>query len=316
MYRNAAAIGADIGRDSIRVATVTMDGGIRSSETCSLPGKLSKDLIITALSEAVRSERQRAAGLGINTISVGIAARGFVNQSEGIILGPDHGVKGWKNVPVARIISLETGLPAFVGNDANLMTIAEQRFGAARGYKNVIFIALRTGIGGGIIINGKLYRGVNNAGGEIGQMIINFKGGKSDTGINGSLEYYASGTALYENYRTLSAKVSETLNAREVINLAASGDKNAQAVLSENAEMVGIGVANLVAIFAPEMIVIGGSLPEAGKKYIAAIRRSAFRNSLPSCRAEVRIEPAGLGQNASLIGAGFYSLMRLAGKQI
>ena len=118
----------------------------------------------------------------------------------GIILGPDQGIKDWINVPLPEIVKQETGLPVYVDNDANMMTIAEHRFGAARGFKNIIFVALRTGIGGGIIINGKLYRGANNAGGEIGQMIINCDNGTSDKGINGSCEHFASASSIVRRY--------------------------------------------------------------------------------------------------------------------
>ena len=104
-------------------------------------------------------------------------------------------------MPLAKIINHEIGLPAYVGNDANMMTIAEHRFGVARGFNNIIFVALRTGIGGGIIINGKLYRGINNAGGEVGQMIINFDDGISDKGIRGSYEHFASASAIVSRYQ-------------------------------------------------------------------------------------------------------------------
>ena len=100
----------------------------------------------------------------------------------------------------AKIVKQETGLPAYVDNDANMMTIAEHRFGAAKGFRNIIFVALRTGIGGGIIINDKLYRGANNAGGEIGQMIINCDNGTSDKGIKGSYEHFASASAIVRRY--------------------------------------------------------------------------------------------------------------------
>jgi glucokinase len=318
MYKYAAAIGADIGRDSLSIAVLNIEGEVLAEDSIPLAQNQDKDYIISILHESIRKIRQRVAASGINPICIGIAAKGFVDHQTGTVLGPDHGVKGWTDVPLSKIINRETGLPVFVGNDANLMTIAEQKYGAAKGYKNVIFIALRTGIGGGIIINGKLYRGVNNAGGEIGQMIINYSGGISDIGIRGSLEYYASSSALLRRYfeesETGIADTNRGISAKDVFELSYKGNPIAVKVVSENAQLIGIGLANLIAIFAPEIIVVGGEMAQEKDSYLNKIRESAFSNSLENCRSEVKLERAHLGSGAALLGGAYYSLTRLAGK--
>jgi glucokinase len=319
MYRYAAAIGVDIARFSLRIAVIKIEGEVLYEESYPLKQKQDRDYMLSKLTEAIQDTRQKVAGEGINPITIGISAKGFVDHQSGIVLGPDQGIKGWTNVPVSRILNKETGLPVFVGNDANLMTIAEQRYGVAKGYKNVVFVALRTGIGGGIIINGKLYRGVNNAGGEIGQMIINFAGGVSDIGIRGSFEHFASASALVRRY--LEEKGNDhngnnNITAKAIFELSYKNDPLAERVVKENAALIGIGVANLITIFAPEIIVLGGGMAEAHDNYLQMIKESAFANSLENCRAEVKIERAHLGSRAALIGAAFYSLTRLAGKTI
>jgi glucokinase len=319
MYKFAAAIGADIARLSIRVAVIRMSGEVLLEQTFPLKQKQDRDYLLRELSAAILDTRRKAAEDGINPIAVGIAAKGFIEHEKGIVLGPGHGIAGWENVHVSKIIGKETGLPVFVGNDANLMTIAEQRFGAANGFRNVIFVALRTGIGGGIVINGRLYRGVNNAGGEIGQMIINFLGGISDTGIRGSFEYFASASALVRRYleekgETGAARVRVT--AKDIFELSYINDVIAVSVVKENAFLVGIGLSNLITIFAPEIIVLGGGMSGARDSYIDMIRESAFSNSLANCRSEVRIGRAALGSRAAIIGAAYYSLTRLAGKSV
>jgi glucokinase len=319
MYRYAAAIGVDIARFSLRIAVIKIESEVLYEESYPLKQKQDRDYMLSKLTEAIQDTRQKVAGEGINPITIGISAKGFVDHQSGIVLGPDQGIKGWTNVPVSRILNKETGLPVFVGNDANLMTIAEQRYGVAKGYKNVVFVALRTGIGGGIIINGKLYRGVNNAGGEIGQMIINFAGGVSDIGIRGSFEHFASASALVRRY--LEEKGNDhngnnNITAKAIFELSYKNDPLAERVVKENAALIGIGVANLITIFAPEIIVLGGGMAEAHDNYLQMIKESAFANSLENCRAEVKIERAHLGSRAALIGAAFYSLTRLAGKTI
>lgn len=319
MYKYATAIGADIGRLTIRVAVVRMGGEVLREESLPLKKKQDRKYVIDELTRAVTGIRKRIASDGLNPIAIGVSAKGFIDHEKGIILGPGQGIKEWKDVPLARILNRETGLPAFVGNDANLMTVAEQRFGVANGYDNVIFVALRTGIGGGIIINGRLYRGVNNAGGEIGQMIINFKGGLSETGIRGSFEHFASASALVRRYgeeKGLRKKDTGGLSARDVFQLCYRKDPIAIKVVKENAALVGVGLANLITIFAPEMIVLGGGMAEARESYIKMVRKSAFANSLENCRREVRIERAALGPEAALTGAAYYSLIRLAGRNI
>lgn len=319
MYRYAAAIGADIARLSLRIAVINMDGEVIFEESFPLKQRQNKDYLLSLLSESILKTRQSVASKGVNPIAIGISAKGFVDHQQGIVLGPDQGIQGWKNVPLSRILNKETGLPVFVGNDANLMTIAEQRFGAAQGYKNVVFVALRTGIGGGIIINGMLYRGANNSGGEIGQMIINYDGEVSEIGVKGSFEHYASASALVRRYLEeagIKGRNKIKISAKDIFELSYRNDKTAVGIIAENAYLVGVGLANLITIFAPEIIVLGGGMAEARNSYIKAIRESAFANSLKNCRAEVKIERASLGSRAALIGAAFYSLTRLAGKTI
>lgn len=320
MYKYAAAIGVDIGRYSLKLAVLNIEGDVLSEESFALKLKQDKNYIISSLKAAIQNIRQKVAALGINPICIGIAAKGFVDHQLGIVLGPEHGIAGWKNVSLSKTLNHETGLPVFVGNDANLMTIAEQRYGAAKGFRNVIFIALRSGIGGGIIINGKLYRGVNNAGGEIGQMIINYTGGVSDIGIHGSLEYYASSSALERRYSEESGqkevKGKSKISAKEIFEKSYKNDPIAVKVVKENAKLIGIGLANLITIFAPEIIVVGGGMAEANESYLNMIRESAFANSLENCRSEVKLERAHLGSRAAILGAAYYSLTRLAGKTI
>jgi glucokinase len=320
MFNYPAAVGIDIGRNSINIAVVKIGGEIVAAATFPLARTQSRDLLISGIFEAIRDIRLKVAAQGINPICIGIAAKGFIEHKAGIILGPDQGIRNWTNVPLAQIVNMETGLPVYVGNDANMMTIAEHRFGAAKGFNNIIFIALRTGIGGGIIINGKLYRGVNNAGGEVGQMIINYDNERSDLGIRGSYEYFASASALvrryYDELKEPFDANKTTLSCKEIFELSYTGDKTASKVVNENAELVGVGLANLISIFAPEIIVVGGGMSEAKDSYFSLIKRSAFENSLENCRSEVKIERAHLGSAASLLGSAFYGLTRLAGKTV
>ncbi|MBN1108109.1 MAG: ROK family protein [Bacteroidales bacterium] len=320
MLKNTAAIGADIGRHSISIAVVTYGGTIVTVNSHELPEHQTSGQIISILTEAVHNIRKKVAGQGINPVSIGISAKGFIDNRSGVILGPDQGIEGWNNIPLAKLIAKASGLPVSVENDANLMTIAEHRFGSARNYSNLIFVAMRTGIGGGIIINGKLYRGSNNAGGEIGQMIINFANGISDKGIRGSYEHFASAAALVRRYHEIAGSKADkqvnVLTGRDVFELSYKRNPAALKAVKENAFLAGIGLANLISVFAPEIIVLGGGMSQARESYINMIRKSAFDNSLEHCRAAVKIERAALGIKAALLGSAWYSMVKLAGKTI
>lgn len=320
MFNHTAAIGADIGRYAIKIAVVKIDGEIIAVKSIPLVQKQTRDYLLEKIVEAIRDIRQEVAAEGINPICIGTSAKGFIDHRSGIILGPDQGIKDWINVPYARIIKQETGLPVYVDNDANMMTIAEHRFGAARGFKNIIFVALRTGIGGGIIINGKLYRGAGNAGGEIGQMIINCDNGTSDKGIKGSYEHFASASSIVRRYNeetgSGSDKREKMISCKDIFELSYRNSPEAVKVVRENSEMVGIGLANLITIFAPEIIVLGGGMSEADDSYLSMIRNSAFENSLENCRSELRIERAQLGAAGSLLGSAYWGMTSLAGQSI
>jgi glucokinase len=318
MFRHAAAIGADIGHNFLRIGVVKMEGEIIASKIFPLREQQSRDYLVENLLMAIRDIRQAVASEGVNPICTGISVKGFIDHRNGIVLGPDQGIEEWTDVPLAKIVNQESGLPVFIGNDANMMTIAEHRYGAGKGYNNIVFIALRTGIGGGIIINGKLYRGVNNAGGEVGQMIIDFGGAVSDKGIRGSYEHYASASALVRRYyeQADDTDADRRLSCREIFELSYQNSPLAVKVVEENAKIVGIGIANLITIFAPEIIILGGGMSEARDNYFRMIKESVIENSLENCRTEVKIERAHLGSSSSLLGVAYYALTRLAGKSI
>jgi glucokinase len=317
MYPHATAIGADLGRYAIRTAVVRYDGRVMLRESFPLAVKLTRQNIISSLQSSIWRTRELAAMKGLNPLAAGLSVPGFIDHDRGIVLGPDHGIKGWKNVPLAPLLQSGTGLPVYAGNDANMMTIAEHRFGRAKGYRHVIFIALRTGIGGGIIIDGKLYRGVNNTGGEIGMMIISTATGEDPMQGRGTLEEFASAGAMVKRYLLACGEDpagSARLRARTIFEQSAAGDPMAEMVVDENARFIGIGLANIVSIFAPEIIIIGGGMALAGDHYITEIRRQTMIHSLSWCSKGLKIEKATLGDDAAVTGAAWNALERLDGR--
>ncbi|MCD4768651.1 MAG: ROK family protein [Bacteroidales bacterium] len=323
MYKYATSIGLDIGRSMIRTALVRYDNKLIDSFNFPYNRKLSREILLNNILESISVTREKATGHNINPICIGIAAKGFIDFVNGVVIGPDQGISGWSDVSLNKIVTKSTGLPTYVDNDANLMAIAELACGVGAGFSNIIYVALRSGIGGAIIIDGKLYRGANNAGGEIGQISIDLNGPVSNIGIKGSLEHFASSVALVRRYIALSGietgdkkKMANNLKAIDVFNLSYQGDNNAVRAVSENASYVGAGLASLISIFSPQIIILGGGMSLAKDTYIDQIRRKAFENSLEECHKDVKIVRASLGNAASLHGASIFALTRIDGKQI
>lgn len=323
MYKYATAIGLDIGRTMIRTALVRYDGKILSTFNFPYEKQADRDKLISYIVDALRITRSKSLDLKVNPLCAGIAAMGFIDYKKGVVIGPDQGIKGWTNVPLSKLASSNLGLPVFVDNDANLMALAETSFGIASGNKNILFVALRSGIGGALIIDGKMFRGLNNTAGEIGQMSINIKGPESKKGIKGSFEYFASSTALVNKYVELTARSglkeensSPAIRAKDIFDLYYRGDLNAEEAVKENALYVGAGLANLVSIFAPEIIVLGGGMSLARDSYLDLIRKSVLENSLSYCNKDVKIERASLGNTAAVLGAGLFALTCLDGKSV
>jgi glucokinase len=313
------AIGIDIGRYQITSAVIRSDGALLASAEVALDSMQDRESLVKTVTTAIREMRGVAAGRRLNPVCAGVSAKGFIDHASGTIIGPDRGIAGWTDVPLARLLNRETALPVYVDNDANLMTLAEYRLGAARGYKNVIFISLRTGIGGGIIIDGRLYRGVNNTGAEFGQMVIDFKGNKNSTGVPGTLESYASSQALVNNFLDTSPQNSESaasLRAKDVFEMHYKGNKVAKAAVMQNARYIGIGIANLISLFAPEIVVLGGGMANGGDDYIDEIKRVANENILGNYRNNLVIARAELRQSAAITGAALFALARLSGKPV
>ena len=223
-------------------------------------------------------------------------------------------------IPFAAIMSERLGLPAFVDNDANLAMLAEHRFGAARGTRHAAMLTIGTGIGGGLVFNGEVYRGAVGAAAELGHMVIEQDGPpcQGNCPNHGCLEALASGRALArEGLRVASATPDSALGAafaqgREisgalVTELAHDGDRCARDVLALIGSRLGVGIANLVNMLNPEVVVIGGGVIAAGEMLLAPARAVVAQRALVPSRDVVRIERAAFGAESGMIGAAAFA---------
>jgi len=251
--------------------------------------------------------------------SLSIASAGIIDMEKGVITSSPN-LPGWHDIPLRGIIEERYKISTFLLNDASAAALGEHRFGAGKGANNLIYITVSTGIGGGIIINGKLYLGSSGSAGEIGHATVDVNGPGCDCGNTGCLEVLASGTAVArEAIRRISRGESSSLTemvagkiediTAEKVSLAAQdGDSLASEVISKAAGYLGAGVVNLVNIFNPEVIIIGGGMAKMGDLLFDPVRQAVRERAFQLSAQAVRIVPAQLGDDVSVFGAAIFAL--------
>ncbi|HEY66204.1 MAG TPA: ROK family protein [Caldilineae bacterium] len=302
----------DLGGTQIRAALCDAEGHIhrRANElTRAAEGRAAvirriKETMAKALGD-VPSSRVRG---------IGIAAPGPLDPKRGIIIFAPN-LHDWHNVPLRQIIQDHFGIPTFLGNDANLAALGEQRFGAGRGVHNLIYITVSTGIGGGIICDDRLLLGEGGFAAEIGHHTIKADGPRCNCGNVGCLEMYASGPAIARmareaitsGERSLLQDMSqgdlEQITGKMVYEAALKEDPLAIEVLRRAGQYLGVGIVNLLHLFNPAMIIIGGSVAKAGDFLFQPMWEIIRQRSHPSYWEDLRIVPPELGDDVGLLGA-------------
>ena len=292
-------IGVDVGGTKILAGLVARDGTVVGHREYPTPIE-SEDALLDGLEAAVREFRDES------VVAVGFGIPSQIDQRHGIALGSVN--IPLRGVPFRQTMADRLGLPIGMDNDANAAAIAEWKAGAGRGTTDMIMLTLGTGVGGGLILGGKPYRGWFGAGAEIGHMVIVHDGLPCRCGGRGHLESYASGKAADE----LAAEAfGPAADAHRLARLAREGDPLAIRILTGIGEHLGSGIASLVNIFNPELIVVGGGFAAAGDFLFEPAQAVADREVLVSVRDSYRIVRAELGTSAGMIGAGMVAFEAL-----
>ncbi|MGI6286023.1 ROK family protein [Neomoorella humiferrea] len=260
------------------------------------------------------------AGKGGGIKGVGMALPGVFDSDGGrVILSANL---NWRNVPVGEILTRELNLPLFLENDARAAAWGEKCFGHGRNVENLLYIAIGTGIGGGLILGGRIYRGHHGNAGEIGHMVVNPAGPRCGCGNYGCWEALASGKAIAGRAAALLAagrpsilgeiiNRNEELTALHVASAAAAGDKLAQEVMEEAANYIGLGIASLVTIFDPELVVLGGGVSRTGSLLLPTVTRVVRQRALPPAASSVQVVLSTWPEMAGVVGAAAIAFTRL-----
>ncbi len=311
-------IGVDVGGTKVLAGVVAQDGTIQRTARGATPGRRVSPAM---LEQAVVETVLEAAG-GQPLAAVGIAAAGFVDRAQERVVFAPH--LPWQGEPVRELLSQRLQAPVALDNDANCAALAEWTHGAGQGAATVVLITLGTGIGGGIVINGRLYRGRNGMAGEFGHMRVVPDGRECECGRSGCWEQYSSGNALVRHVRErlrtqptglvdLVAGNADAVTGPMITRAAAEGDPLALEAFHSVGDWLGVGAANLVAAIDPHRLIVGGGVADAGDLLLEPARLALERTLVGAeHRLVPRLIPAALGPEAGLVGASLLARAQVA----
>jgi glucokinase len=309
--KNKYAIGVDLGGTSIKLGIVSDNGKLLKKHTVRTeaekgPKKVIEN-IISGINELTEKSKYKISGIGIG-------CPGVVTPGKGIVENPPN-FPGWNRVNIGKIISREFKKTVLVDNDANAAAIGELTFGSGKKYKSFIMITLGTGVGGGIVINKKIYHGDFGAAGEIGHISIDYNGPKCNCGSYGCIEAYAGNHYLRERVRTELKKHPKSkiwkliendlskVSPRNIQDAAESGDAFGKSVIEELGMHLGSAFASLCNVLDISVFIIGGGIAGFGKPLFDSIRKTIARRVMAPIRPRVRVLPAKLKNDAGIKGA-------------
>ncbi|MBJ7493509.1 MAG: ROK family protein [Opitutales bacterium] len=303
----------DLGGTKIAFGVVAENGEVLGSDKIETLAKQGPEQAIQRVNLSAQSLLQKLNIKPQELIGIGIASPGPLDISKGCVDGSPN-LPGWTGYSIEQGLSSFFNLPARIDNDANAAALGEYKFGAGKNKKNMVYITVSTGIGGGVIVDGRLMRGANGNAAELGHLTLNINGPVCPCGANGCFEMYASGTAIARRTREaiqagapsqiLSLAGSlEKITTHHILAALQKEDELAKKIWNETTEYLGRGLAVVINTFNPELIVVGGGVTAAGELLFNPVREKALRYAFPRLAAVCSIVPAGLGSNVGVVGA-------------
>jgi glucokinase len=314
-------IGVDMGGTNVRMGIITPEGKVSKKvqyQTDTTQGGLAiMEILVSRLQDFIREEF----GGMHQSISIGIGVAGPINMKKGILIAPPN-LPDLDGFPIRAFLQKRTSSSIFIENDANAFTLGEGWMGAAKGCKHYCGITLGTGVGGGIVVEGKILRGMEGMGGEVGHMVIESEGPKCGCGGRGCLEAYASGMAIRrmaleviekgkgKGILKFSGGDPERMTSESVFKAAKSGDMTARKIFDEMGKYLGLGLVTLINLFNPEKIVIGGKVSKAWNYFIGNVMETVRERSMKGPQETVEIVKAKCGDNAGILGAAYAAIKK------
>jgi len=313
-------IGLDLGGTNLKYALGTGDGDlvVRYSKPSLAFQRQNK--IFENMFSAVEQLMDEAARRGETVVAIGVGSPGCVDFEIGQLLGSTPNFEDWTDAPIKQRFEERFHLPTWVDNDANMMALAESRKGAGKGYRSILCATLGTGIGGGMVMNGEVYRGSHYSAAEIGHIVIEINGRPCNCGNRGCLEAYAAAPAIVDRYRQKLKRFGvmfeiQGLNTETIFLKASLNEDLAKETIIETCDYLGTGLASVANIIDPDLIILGGGVAEAGDEFIQRIEQSVKQNAIGAIARKIRVVKGKLDVDAGIIGAILLAAENFAAKK-
>lgn len=307
-------IGIDLGGTKINGALADLNGTVQSQFTIPTNAHEGEEVVLSRIINVIDKVMELADKKVEEILAIGIGSPGPLDAKKGLIITTPN--LPFRNFALVEPIKNRYNVPTYLDNDANVAAIGEFMLGAGKGTENMVYVTVSTGVGGGAIINGKIYRGNTSNALEIGHTTVLPDGPRCNCGNYGCVEALASGTAIgrqakeaVENGLNTSLKDYENVTSYEVFKEANKGDKVSQDILNKSFGYLGIGIANVITSFDPEMVVIGGGVSKGGQILFDRVQEVVNERCFKAMSEACKIVPAALGTDAGVIGAVALALL-------
>ncbi|HEY9388823.1 MAG TPA: ROK family transcriptional regulator [Mycobacteriales bacterium] len=297
--RAGLAVGVDVGRRHLRVAVADLGHEVLAEDARELCGEVGAETVLDLAAELVCSALSRLGHSVADVVGVGMGIPAPVAQGTGRVVAPTI-LPEWAHLCAGAELADRLGRPVVTDNDANLGALAEHMWGAGRGHDTIAYIKAATGIGGGIVVAGRLFRGLSGTAGELGHVVLDENGDVCRCGNRGCLELVAGGSALVAALRRSNRNVT---SLPELIQYVRAGDTACVRLVADAGTHIGIAVGSLVNVLNPQRIIVGGELGQAGEVLLEPMRRALRRCAVSPAVDSVEVVPCGLGDRSEVLGA-------------
>lgn len=316
MQKDTYYLGVDIGGTEAKIGVVTQTGKILDTRNYSVNYDGYNTPIIKSVKKGIQAFFEETGFDKQAVKAIGVSATGAINTMEGVVAGSAGHIKNLEGSRIKEELQERFELPVWVLNDANAAALGEVWLGAARGKKNVVVITIGTGVGGGIIVDGKILLGANGFAGELGHAPLQCEGEPCTCGNIGCLEHYGSMSALVRMVSEGLQKDApigdeqEQINGRWIFSEIASGNKLVEKIATRWMDYIVAGIVGLVHIFNPEMVLIGGGVSAQQELFIDKVKEKVMSHAMPNFTRELEVKAAQLNNEAGLAGAVYYCMQQ------
>lgn len=313
---NRKYLGIDIGGTAVKVGSVDDTGTVLRTATYAVNGDNYETPILETVVRSCHIYLQESGETAADYAGIGVSATGAINVEKGIVAGAAGHIPNYVGSPIRERMEQEFGIPVQVLNDANAAALGEAWVGAARGRRNVVVVTVGTGVGGGILVDGRILLGASGFAGELGHVPVQYEGEDCTCGNKGCLEHYGSTSALVRDVRALvrSGQVTgvseENVDGRWIFAQAEAGNAVVQQAIQSWIEVIAAGIVGFVHLFNPELVLIGGGVSAQEEWFIQPLRERVMAQAMPHFARDLEIRAAALHNEAGMVGAVYYCMQQ------